>query len=78
VYPVENKIAVRRVLLLPVLLHRLLTLASVIAISNSLLVAWNMRALGRFLTADVAVLQAMGEHAVYWGAAIFCIPYICS
>jgi Na+-driven multidrug efflux pump len=70
VYPVENKIAVRRIL------RRLVTLASVVAISNSLLVAWNVRALGRFLTADAAVVQAMRDHAVYLGAAIFLHPFI--
>jgi Na+-driven multidrug efflux pump len=70
VYPVENKIAVRQIL------RRLATLASVVAISNSLLVAWNVRTLGRFLTADAAVVQAMRDHAVYLGAAIFLHPFI--
>jgi Na+-driven multidrug efflux pump len=70
VYPVENKIAVRGIL------RRLAILAAVVAISNSLLVAWNVRALGRFLTADAAVAQAMRDHAVYLGAAIFLHPFI--
>jgi Na+-driven multidrug efflux pump len=70
VYPVENKLAVRRIL------GRLAILASVVAVSNSLLVAWNVRTLGRFLTADGAVVQAMRDHAVYLGAAIFLHPFI--
>jgi hypothetical protein len=70
VYPVENEIAVRRIL------RRLVPLASVVAKSNSLLVAWNVRALGRFLTADAAVVQAMRDHAVYLGAAIFLHHFI--
>jgi hypothetical protein len=51
-------------------------LASVVAIPNSLLVAWNLRALDRFSTADAAVVQAMRgcERAVYLGAASCCIP----
>jgi hypothetical protein len=69
---VENKIAVRQVF------RRLATLASVVAISNSLLVAWNVWALGRFLTADAAVVRAMREHAVYLGAATFLHHFICS
>jgi hypothetical protein len=72
VYPVENQIVVRR------LFRRLATLASVVAISNSLLVAWYVRALGRFLTADATVVQAMREHAVYMEAAIFLHHFICS
>jgi hypothetical protein len=70
VYPVENKVAVRQIL------GRLVILASVVAVSNSLLVAWNVRTLGRFLTADVAVVQAMCDHAVFLGAAIFLHPFI--
>jgi Na+-driven multidrug efflux pump len=70
VYPTENKLAVRRIL------RRLSMMAAVVAVSNSLLVAWNVRALGRFLTADVAVVQAMRDHAVYLGAAIFLHPFI--
>jgi Na+-driven multidrug efflux pump len=70
VYPTENKVAVRRIL------RRLAMLAAAVAVSNSLLVAWNVQALGRFLTADVAVVQAMRDHAVYLGAAIFLHPFI--
>lgn len=69
-YPVKNPRAVRRIV------RRLVALASVVAVSNSLLVAWNVRALGRFLTTDVAVAQAMRDHAVYLGAAIFLHPFI--